>query len=377
MLNEIGSHFEYDDTYIRDTNEKNNDWLPKMQDASFTFSGRSAIDLVLNDISETKRVKSVYIPAYCCSSMIEPFLKKNINVFFYNVRFVAGKGIIYDYNPKVECDIFFAMSYFGLEEFNCDNLIEEINNQSTIVIEDITHRLLCDISYSTKTDYTIASLRKWFGIPTGGYATKKNGTFKNKPFKCSEEFIHNKIKAMQEKYQYVKGQGIDKNEFMDKFNSYEQTLKDIDWSYEIDSTSFNCIQRVNIESIRKSRRSNAEILYAKINELEYIKPLIPKPDLGGKCPLFVPVMVSGNKRDGLRNFLIQNNVYCPVHWPAEGIIDSDIWKHELSLICDQRYSSTDMHRIINLMKQWESKIAINYRDNIKDHYNISKVSEEL
>ena len=32
------------------------------------------------------------------------------------------------------------------------------------------------------------------------------------------------------------------------------------------------------------------------------------------CPLFVPLFLESKKRDGLRKFLIENRIYCPIHW---------------------------------------------------------------
>ncbi len=52
----------------------------------------------------------------------------------------------------------------------------------------------------------------------------------------------------------------------------------------------------------------------------------------------------------LKNFLIEKEIYCPVHWPLssmhKGISDNAkrIYGEELSLICDQRYCLDDMER---------------------------------
>ncbi len=35
------------------------------------------------------------------------------------------------------------------------------------------------------------------------------------------------------------------------------------------------------------------------------------------CPLYVPILVSKGRRDDLKQYLIDNNVYCPNHWNNE------------------------------------------------------------
>ena len=74
-------------------------------------------------------------------------------------------------------------------------------------------------------------------------------------------------------------------------------------------------------------------------------------------PLFVPVLVPEGRRDALRKHLIQNEIYCPVHWPLTEHHKIDqrsaaIYENELSLVCDQRYGAADMERIVKTVKNF-------------------------
>ena len=63
------------------------------------------------------------------------------------------------------------------------------------------------------------------------------------------------------------------------------------------------------------------------------------------CPLYVPILVSNGRRDELKQYLIDSNIYCPNHWNNKEIdlrSSNDIYDQELSLICDQRYGINDM-----------------------------------
>src|SRR5690606_9921762 len=112
------------------------------------------------------------------------------------------------------------------------------------------------------------------------------------------------------------------------------------------------INNIDIETVRNRRIKNAKILYDGIKGFDFISPLIPKPDFNNNCPLFVPLVVNLGKRDELRQYLIENNVYCPVHWPENTGSRLGICKSELSLICDQRYNEKDMEYILFLIETW-------------------------
>lgn len=355
MTYEIGSHFEYNhEINVGSINKL--EWLPSIGDSTFTFSGRTAIELAIKDIQVTRKVENVYMPSYCCSSMVEPFINNGMNVMFYDVDW-QEQGMVYNIDPNIDCDIFFVMSYFGVEEFKLEPEMEMFSRRKVIIIEDITHRLLSDDSYSTIADYSIASIRKWLPVPTGGYIVKHKGLLlTEKPNVKSDELVENKIKAMKEKKQYLDGHNIEKKLFLNKYGEFENALKKEVNYYKIDTLSLNLIQGIKIGEVRAIRRKNAKILYKGLKKLKFIKPLIPNPNLDNNCPLFVPIIVANGKRDHLRKFLIDHNIYCPVHWPQKNNSNSKIPKDELSIVCDQRYNEEDMEYILSLIEQWCSGI---------------------
>src|SRR5699024_12150796 len=103
-----------------------------MSDNTYTFSGRSAIELALVNIMETEDIKRVYMPSYCCASMISSFKKHNIEILFYDVR-IDENGIYYDINEELDFDILFAMSYLGVEQL-IDAIIEMFSKKNIIVL---------------------------------------------------------------------------------------------------------------------------------------------------------------------------------------------------------------------------------------------------
>ena len=70
------------------------------------------------------------------------------------------------------------------------------------------------------------------------------------------------------------------------------------------------------------------------------------------CPLFVPVIIKNGKRDVIRKKLVDNEIYCPVHWPhPDANCESNLYEMELSLVCDQRYGREDMQRIVDVLNK--------------------------
>ncbi|MDR1522248.1 MAG: hypothetical protein LBS28_05305 [Streptococcaceae bacterium] len=103
--------------------------------------------------------------------------------------------------------------------------------------------------------------------------------------------------------------------------------------------------------MKQNRRKNAGLLLQNIKNLDYIKPVFEKlTDID--VPLGVPVLVKDVKRDILRKYLINNHIYCPIHWPVNkynqniSIEAKFICDNEMTLVCDQRYDEKDMLFIV-------------------------------
>lgn len=62
------------------------------------------------------------------------------------------------------------------------------------------------------------------------------------------------------------------------------------------------------------------------------------------------------RRDEIRKAFFHNNIFCPIHWPADWQINySDVrtnplYEMELSLICDQRYGEEEMTMQLEILK---------------------------
>lgn len=325
--------------------------LPSVSDASFTFSGRNAIDIALHDILKNRKIQKAYVPSYSCISMLQAFIDREIPFEFYDVKYAEGK-FVYDMPAVENGAVVLIMSYFGMDVEKAHALITALHKQGAIVIEDITHSLLRDKNACSDSDYVVASLRKWFAIPTGGWLGKVKGILYDKPDIDSNHAVEEKISGMKEKYDYLTGRIASKENFLLTQAKFDNDLIHVDRMLKIDDLSLNILKNTDVKKVINQRRLNAEALLNGLADLDGKICDIPKINLTSDVPLFVPVFLDTEKRNSLRAYLINKGIYCPVHWPEVAGAPSEIKERELSLICDQRYSEADMYEIVDCIRSW-------------------------
>lgn len=346
---EIGSEYWEFDGQL---NSDNKEFWNIGQDVKFTLSGRTSIYYVLKNILLKHNVQKVYMPSYSCSSMVQAFNDLGIDVEYYDVYY--NEGLKYNIDFEEDCDIFFAMNYFGYSDTNMEEYIKKFKEKGKIVIEDITHSILSKKRYSEYSDYLVGSLRKWFPISTGALAVAMNSNFELElEDRQNEELINAKSKAMQSKKLYIENKEGSKEEFLNQYNESNKILENDYKDYAIDFKSLEIIMGIDLEKIKNQRRENAKIIYEKLKSVLDICFLVDKFK-DDDCLLFVPILIKNETRNDLRNYLINKNIYLPVHWPQEEKINN-IFDKELSLVCDQRYQKEQIEEYVNLIINYFNK----------------------
>lgn len=329
------------------------DWLNRKMDYKLLLSGRTALDYILYDIEKKKKINRVYLPSYCCESMLLPFIKRNIELLFYDV-IVDESGLLKpEFDTNIETDIILLISYFGFVDVIKSDEIQMFRNNGSLILIDETHSIFCTTPNRNQYDYSFASLRKWFEVVSGAIAYKNFGFFDNSLRSC--DYICDKFEAMKLKAKYLNGdQSVKKEQFLFEFKKFNDHLNHDYSRYMIDPYSNAVLLRVNVENFKIRRRQNAKILLNRLIDNKIIKPIF-KSISEFDCPLFFPVMLDNRLRDALIKELIDNNIFCTVHWPVNIHVPKNekntyIYKSELSLICDQRYDENNMHRLVNVIE---------------------------
>lgn len=309
-------------------------------DVKWFLSGRVALRYILEDISEKGGIKTVALPSWCCDSMIIPFIDMGIDVSFYSV-YVENGMLKQDIRQCFNCDALLVMDYFGYVGFiDCSEF-------HGIVIRDVTHSVFSN-AY-TDADYYFGSARKWSGLWTGGFAwSKDKWVAKKYVLEIDYEYIDLREQAMKEKAKYIDGCSNSK-EYLLRFARAEEILDSKSKVQDAADRDIYCARHLDVENMKAKRRQNAKALLEHLSNVA-IFPTVKDND----CPLFVPILVPNGKRNELRKFLIQNEVFCPVHWPVTEYHQLDdktkkLYDEELSIVCDQRYNINDMNRICQLI----------------------------
>jgi len=302
------------------------------------LSGRSALQAI---IAERKDCRTVAMPSWCCDSMVKPFVDAGMEVFFYPVYFAEALK----QEVNFDCDILFLMDYFGYTGKQPD-----LSGYNGFVIRDVTHSVF-SAAYSD-ADYYFGSLRKWCGVWTGGYAWAKAGRKLGMEMTANDcGYAELRKTAMELKREYINGKGAADKSYLRIFNEAEDILENIG-IVPAAARDVNAAVNLDVEHIRMQRRKNAEILRSAFPDW-----LIFREMKDTDCPLFVPVLVPEGRRNELRRHLINNEIYCPIHWPVSEYHKQDnmvenLYANELSLVCDQRYTEHDMSRMADVIREF-------------------------
>ena len=106
---------------------------------------------------------------------------------------------------------------------------------------------------------------------------------------------------------------------------------------------------VDEERVKVRRLNNAQYLIEQLKKIG-INPLLSLTE--NHVPLFIPIVLKN--RDSVRKAMFKQEIFCPVHWPLEGMTvrrGELMFQSELSLIIDQRYGRNDMDSIVAVLKE--------------------------
>ncbi len=351
MYSEIGSEF-WLEKLQKTSNITLPNWLSSFGEAALTTSGRGAITLLLQQV--IPKYKTVLLPSYICESVLLPFIEKGYNCYFYEIN--------EDLSPNVDSvmsfqniGVFLHMGYFGFQtNSNLKDALKHLKKDSTIVVEDITHTLFSAFSRFEYNDFYVGSIRKWFGLPSGGILASSSRSI-NGPILRNDNFSKIRTDALFNKGKYIKLEDADlKDKFLNQFFEAETIIDHDVAAYCIDSFSEGLITLLDADKLLQKRKENFNELSKGLKNSNYFEPLFFELN-ENVCPMFYPILV--NNRDQVRKHLTQEKIYCPVHWPIpEQVIERDfssalyIYNNILSIPCDQRYGITEMNKIISILK---------------------------
>lgn len=345
---ELGSNFELDLSGLKYEQDNIFEYLSEYH-TIYTDSGRSAIK-VLNSVL----IRGVILlPAYICESVINAY-KQNYSIRFYKVN--SDMSIdLNDLKKKLDSQVkvVYLMHYFGSiqDKAVLDYLEKKRTEYGYIIVEDTTHSIFT--RKRTVGDYCVCSLRKWFPVTDGGvvYSDKRIISTREEG-KIKKSLFYDNLEAMILKKYYLQ-RGIDCNDIYR--NIFAQTEHRLDMQTEIYGMSDmakDILQCISINAMKEKRKRNYRVLN-RFLENTSVKNVLLSDDF---VPLVYPTYVQD--RDKLRRYLMQNKIYCAVHWPLDGTglekrQDSlNIYKNIISFPIDQRYGNAHMEYLEKVLETY-------------------------
>lgn len=331
------------------------------RDGCYVLSGRTAIDLIIQDVAERRPVRKVYMPAWGCDSMLAPFLSHGVEIGFYDIspaeiaenaekasgRIISAISALSAGQKELSESILYVTNYFGYENTLPIEIVKRYKEKGAVIFYDRTHSFLMDNDpFLAVADYSFASIRKWMGVISGAVVDGVKD-YQLKPY----PYLECKEQAMRMKKAFIEGDtSIDKQTFLSLYGEFGHHLAEDYQNYEMDDLSYALYKTEDIATMRRKRKENAKYLHENLKGVRFMGEFTDNA-----VPLFVPVFFdSSEQRNAVRKKLIEAQIYCPIHWPKPAMIPADfevnkIYDTELSLICDQRYNLEDMDRLVTLI----------------------------
>ena len=328
-------------------------------DFVWTSTGRSAISLVLQSIEEEGiRSKRVLLPIFTCHTVVEPFIKNGYEVypFYIDEHLRVMEKSLCQLIEKVQPSVLLFHNYFGFETCNLSQRFwGGIRENGIIVIEDCTQSLYSGFRCEYANFY-IASIRKWCGVPDGGFAVRRKGVFTHKPIDYDKPLEKKKVEASLLKHDYIINDKGDKNSFLSAFKEAEMILNEQQQVYSISPISLRVQEALDISSLKKRRRKNyAQLFDAITRSKDGLRAALPEIKEDDQVvPLYFPIYCLNRK--ATQKLLASHDIYAPILWPCPQEFEQEkdntaeyIYDNLLCIPIDQRYNSEDMERILEVL----------------------------
>lgn len=315
-------------------------------------TGRSSIAFVLEEARRRNPGMgwTALVPPYTCHTVVEPFLKAGYAIRPYPVDEglrTDGRALL---KAAEECGaaVVLVHRYFGFDTLlGGGEAMETLRERGVVTIEDRT-QCLYSIFPPLPADYLVGSIRKWAGVPDGGFAVCREGSFPVKPMEPDAELEERKTAAGTAKYRYLFENIGEKTAFLALFQEAEAVLDRQDGYRAIAGLSRRMQAALDADALRRKRRENYRTLLAGLRDCPGVRPVFPElPE--DAVPLYFPIWVEGD-RSALQTWLRDAGIYAPVVWPRPEALPPVCREAEtfygrlLCLPVDQRYDRDDMER---------------------------------
>lgn len=308
----------------------------------YTYSsGRAALYQILKFLKQEKGIKHILLPDYLCSSVLVPVKTLHLNYTFYPIDEQlelepSSFSKLYKKDSAV-----LVINYFGLKNLTPQIRVIRSLDDNAIIIEDDVQAYYEFKKPLGDVNFKFTSLRKTFAVPDGGLVKTKHQLPK-----VETPNTFGQYKAAAALLKSMREGNFNDQIYLEMFEKGE-SLIDSELECGMSQIAEKLFDSQEEKRVKIRRLNNAQYLVGKLEKMG-IKPLLPLSE--GHVPLFIPITLKN--RDVVRKRMFQNEIFCPVHWPLEGLDlkrGKIMAETELSLIIDQRYGNKEMDFILRTL----------------------------
>lgn len=296
------------------------------KDAIRLNSARSCLEYILT----ARQYKKVYLPAYTCEAVLQPIFKLQICHEFYSINS--------DFEPVSlpnlqDGEAFIYTNYFGLKQKVVESLAALYG--SKLIIDN------AQAFYATRIVGidTFYSPRKFFGVADGGYlytdCVLATEFPRDKSYQRMQHLLQRIDESAEKGYSSFRAadDSLDNQPILTMSRLTERILRSIDY-----------------ETVRLRRQQNFKYLHQALSAGNLLSL-----QADNSCtPLVYPFM---SKDSSLKRRLISEKVFVATYWPnVLSGCDKASLEYRMAdtvsyLPIDQRYTDTDLSRIIKIIHE--------------------------
>lgn len=343
-----------------------NEVLKDTENLKYFSIGREAISHILKTNQFPK--KTALLPNFTCFTVLDPFEQDGWDMHFYRYNrdlTIDDEFFLEVFNKiKPSVCIFQAFSGMGFTERE-NRLIDYAHQNGCMTVIDQTQDIY-NSRNNPSVDYYCASLRKWYPFPDGA-------------FLYSEKYTIDGCDRLEENHIYRTAMGLCmfagylSSTYENPFYGY---LYEFMWTFSVsyiggvtigahtmsDYSRKILLQQDETKNTEK-RSENFRYIYQGIKDLKTVKPVFSDIDRVQSIPLSFPIYVKD--RRGFSIYLRSKEIYTMVLWAKPPYIKNHvqtdqttefIYRHILSLPCDQRYDLGDMKKMVDVICEYEQEV---------------------
>lgn len=313
---EVGGYIEFERYYGRLFHE----------DAVKLNCGRSCLAYLI----EVRDIKTIWLPDFICSSIVELCLREQVEVKTYSVE--ANFEPVWNFDVGHD-EHLYLIDYYGQLSESCVSQASK-RSQGRLIIDEAQNFF----AIPRRGIDTIYTARKFFGVADGAFLSTNARLGRELP--VDESF--DRIRFLLGRFERTASEF-----FADSKKNNASFAKEP--VKHMSSLTENILRSLDYEMIKARRNDNYAFLANVLNPLNELK----LREVDG--PFAYPLLVDAGNR--IREKLTLKKIYVPTLWPnvlieqSPGSVARRYAQDILPLPVDQRYTLEDMQMILDALME--------------------------